>query len=143
MGRTRCTFYGGEFGTLNYPGLRTVIGGILQLGILFSMFTSCKGSSCEIEKQYYGETWDYIIEKTYKDAQHKATYVILTTQGRELYFQPVQDIVFFASKGDRIIKDPNSKYANLVTQIGDSIRYSIYSVTCDSIIENPILQEKG
>jgi len=62
--------------------------------------------------------------------------VILTTQGRELYFQPVQDIVFFANKGDRIIKDPYSKYANLVTQIGDSIRYSIYSVTCDSIIEN-------
>jgi hypothetical protein len=69
--------------------------------------------------------------------------VILTTQGRELYFQPVQDIVFFAKKGDRIIKDPYSKYANLVTQIGDSNRYRIYSVTCDSIIENPILQEKG
>jgi hypothetical protein len=109
---------------------------ILKLFLLFSIFTSCNGPSCEYEKQYYSERWNYIIAKTCKDAQHKATYVIYTTQGREIYFQPVQDIVFFANKGDRIIKVQNSKYANLVTQFGDSMRFRIYSVTCDSIIEN-------
>lgn len=111
---------------------------ILQLCLFFSIFTGCNGPSCEFEKQYYGERWDYIIEKTYKDARRKATYVIFTTQEREIYFQPVQDIVFFANKGDRIIKVPYSKYAYLVTKFGDSTRYSIYSVTCDSIIENQL-----
>jgi hypothetical protein len=41
-------------------------------------------------------------------------------------------LVFFANKGDRLIKTPYSKYAYLVTQYGDSSRYRIFSKTCDS-----------
>lgn len=100
--------------------------------------TSCIGKSsktCEWEKQNYRERWDYVVARTYKHSHYKATYIIVTTDGKEIYFQPIQDIVSFAEKGDRIVKEPYSKYAYRVTASGDSIRSRIFSTICDSILE--------
>lgn len=108
----------------------------LIINFLLSFCFGCESPSCETEKQYYQERWDFTIEKSYKDLQHKATHVLVTKQGREITFQPIQDIVFFANKGDRLVKTPYSKYAYLVTQYGDSSRYRIFSKTCDSELDD-------
>ncbi len=102
------------------------------------IFSSCIGNSssnCKWEKLYYTERWDFIVERTYKHSYYKATYVIVTTEGKEKYFQPIQDIVAFAEKGDKIIKKPNSIYAEKINSDGDTIRSRIFSISCDSIVK--------
>ena len=115
------------------------IGKILTgLFICSEIFISCIGKSsktCQWEKQNYTEKWDYVVEKTYKHSHYKATYIIVTTGGKEIYFQPIQDIVSIAEKGDRIFKEPNSKYAFIITESGDSIHSRIFSTICDSMVE--------
>jgi hypothetical protein len=70
----------------------------LIIYFLLTFCFGCESPSCETEKQYYQERWDFTIEKSYKDLQHKATHVLVTKQGREITFQPIQDIVFLPIK---------------------------------------------
>lgn len=118
-----------------------VIGNMRLVFLLFvvSLFIySCIGkssSTCEYQKKNYKERWDFIVEDIYKHPQHKFTYVIVSTDGKRINISPIQDIVAFSEKGDRIVKESNSKYAYRVTSDGDSIRSRIYSTSCDSIVE--------
>lgn len=117
-----------------------MFGQIGKLLIIVSvvMLSSCIGKSssdCKWEIEYYTERWDFIVERTYKHPHFKATYVIVTKSGKEKYFQPTQDIVSIVEKGDRILKDPNSKYAYIINSFGDSIRSRIFSKSCDTIVE--------
>jgi hypothetical protein len=119
-----------------------VIGKITLVSIVgINVFSSCIGkssSNCRWEKQYYLERWNFVVERTYKHPNYKATYVLETTSGEKIFFQPTQDVVAFAEKGDKISKEPYSKYAYLINEFGDSIRSRIFSVSCDSIVKNQI-----
>jgi len=133
---------------LNTNGIRAVFGKIIErqssmffrfaivLGIVCTL-QSCLGNgsvNCDREKDYYLESWDYEVEKTYKHEQYKATYVLKTTTKKTILFGPIQDIVSRAEPGDRVFKEKNSKYAFLINKYGDSLKSRIFSVSCDSIV---------
>ncbi len=106
--------------------------------LVSSTLFSCIGESssdCEWEKENYREKWDYIVAKTYKSPNYKATYVIETTSGKKIYFQPIQDIVASVEPGDRILKPPYYKYAFWVNSYHDTLRSRIFSVSCDSLVK--------
>ena len=104
---------------------------------IISVFQSCieeSSKTCEWEKEYYLQSWDYQVEKTFKHERYKATYVLETTTGKIILFQPIQHIVSQAEPGDRIFKEKNSKYAYLIRKDMDSLKSRIFSVGCDSIV---------
>lgn len=125
-------------------GIKVMFGVIGNMRLVFLLFvisvfiSSCIGkssSTCEWEKKNFKERWDFVVEKIYKHPQYKSTFVIETTNNKRIFFRPIQDLVAFSEKGDRIVKEPYSKYAYRVTSDGDSIRSRIYSTSCDSIVE--------
>lgn len=112
--------------------------------IIFTFF-SCVGKSsktCNEEKEYYTEKWDYIVSETYKSTKSRATYVIVTTEGKEIYFQPTQDIVTFVQTGDKIYKEPYSEFAYWINSNNDTLKSRIYSTYCDDKIEKFLLEKE-
>ncbi len=109
---------------------------IIYIVILFTAY-SCMGESsktCEWEINNYKEKWDYVVSKTYRSPQYNATFIIKTINRKEIYFQPIQGIVSQVEPGDRIIKEPYSKYAFWINSDNDTLRSRIFSVSCDSIV---------
>jgi hypothetical protein len=107
--------------------------------LVISVICSCIGKSsknCEWEKKNYEEKWDFVVAKTYKSPNYKATYIIETTFGKKNFFQPKQDLVSSTEPGDKIMKQANSKYAYWINSNNDTIRSRIFSISCDSIVEN-------
>jgi hypothetical protein len=90
--------------------------------------------TCEWEINNYKEKWDYVVSKTYRSPQYSATFIIKTINGKEIYFQPIQDIVSRVEPGDRIIKERYSKYAFWINSNNDTLRSRIFSVSCDSMV---------
>jgi hypothetical protein len=118
-----------------YYGIKVIFGKIGNFFFASLILFSCaNGHECDQEKAIYSEYWDYEVETTYRDKTYNATYVIKTTSGKEIRFQPVQYIVSLAQPGDRIYKKKNSEYAFLIDRNGDSIRSRIFSVSCDSMV---------
>lgn len=90
--------------------------------------------TCEREKQYYHEVWDYEVLSAYRYKKYKATYVIKTTSGKTIFFSPIQDMVFYAEPGDRVVKKEYDQFGYLIDKNGDSLRSRIFSPGCDSLV---------
>ncbi len=105
--------------------------------IMVLILQSCANRSsntCEWEKVNYSEKWDFEVASSYRYRKYKATYVIQTTTGKKILFRPIQDIVAYAERGDRVIKDKYAQFAYLIHKDGDTLRSRIFSTGCDSMV---------
>lgn len=105
------------------------------LSLCFAVYSCEHKVNCQREFEIFNESWDEIVESTYRDHQYKATYIVETTSGKKINISPVQHIIHLAESGDRIVKEAHSFRTLLIKKIEkDTFDCRLTSVTCDSIV---------
>jgi hypothetical protein len=110
---------------------------IFLVFLMLNGLNSCDStatSSCRWGKEMYGEEWDYTVKRVFRYKKFKATWVIETTSGKELFIRPNQPIVSIAEPGDRLIKLKNSEKTLIIkldSDYRDTLESRIFSPSCD------------
>ncbi len=104
--------------------------------LVISLINSCTHRvNCSSETDLFKTSWNETVKSTYRDQEHKATYIIETISGKKISIAPSQDIIFLAEYGDRIIKKPHCFETLLIKKVDkDTFECRLTSTTCDPIV---------